>query len=138
MIFRTRPFRDDDALPLVEILKRNNQFEYPSVEGVEAMQRVGRCPAAVFLVAELEGNPVGLIRAVYDGSRAVVHLLSVDPDHQHRGIGSELVDQVVAELGRRGARTFSVTASEPSAKFWEKKGFTRLPVFLMLRIDCTR
>jgi hypothetical protein len=33
---------------------------------------------------------------VYDGSRALIHLLSVDPSHQRRGVGSGLERVVVA------------------------------------------
>ena len=32
------------------------------------MRRVARCSAAVFLVAEVDTEPMGFIRAVYDGS----------------------------------------------------------------------
>jgi ribosomal protein S18 acetylase RimI-like enzyme len=135
MTFRIRPFRDDDGPRLADILKRNDQFLFPEVEGVEAMRRVARCSAAVFLVAEVDTEPRGLIRAVYDGSRAVIHLLSVDPGHQRCGIGSRLLDAVIAELRRRGASTFSATVTEQSSGFWKKRGFTRLPVFLMLRSD---
>ena len=49
-----RPFRDDDGPHLVEILKRNNQLAFPDVDGLDAMLRVARCDAAVFLVAEFE------------------------------------------------------------------------------------
>ena len=53
--------------------------------------------------------------------------------YQNRGIGSKLVDAVITELKKRGAQTISVTVTEDSAGFWEKKSFKRLPVFLMLR-----
>ena len=91
------------------------------------MRRVAECDAAVFLVAEVDNQPCGFIRAVYDGSRALVHLLSVHPDYQHSGVGSALVDAVSEDLHRRGAPTISVTVTEKSASFWEKKGFIRLP-----------
>ncbi len=130
---RVRAYSKSDVPALIEILKLNEQYDYPAIEGPEAMERVARCDAAVFLVAELGGIPRGFVKAVYDGSRALVHLLSVHPDWQHSDIGSELVDAVSAELSRRGAPTISVTVTEKSMGFWEKKGFRRLPVFLMLR-----
>ena len=135
MTCHIRPFRDDDGPHLVEILKRNNQLAFPDIDGLDAMLRVARCDAAVFLVAESNGAPAGMIRAVYDGSRALIHLLSVDPDHQRRGVGSGLVEAAVAELRRRGSSTCSVTVTEPSAPFWAQNGFSRLQVFLMLRND---
>ena len=128
-----RPFKEEDIPALVEMLTLNGQYDYPEIEGPQAMRRVAACDAAVFLVAEVKGYPVGLIRAVYDGSRALVHLLSVHPDQQGRSVGTSLLNACVAELGRRGAPTVSVTVSEASATFWEKVGFARLPVFVMLK-----
>ena len=133
MNVRIRRFVERDAEPLVDILTRNEQFGHPEVEGIEAMRRVASCEAAVFFVAEVDGQPEGLIRAVYDGSRALIHLLSVSPSSQHRGIGRALVDAVQIELRRRGAPTVSVTVTDASAGFWQKQGFDALPVYLMLK-----
>ncbi len=128
-----RGFQKSDSQRLVEILQLNGQYRFPAIEGPEAMQRVAACAAAVFLVAEVGGQPCGLVKAVYDGSRALIHLLSVHPDHQNAGIGSALVDAVCKELAHRGAPSFSVSVTEKSACFWEKMGFVRMPVFLMLK-----
>jgi GNAT superfamily N-acetyltransferase len=128
-----RPFALSDGNDLVAILERNGQFGWPDVEGVAAMQRVAACAAAVFLVAEIDQRAEGLIRAVYDGSRALIHLLSVNPDFHGRGIGTALVNAVQAELGRRGAPSVSVTVTDGSLGFWRKQGFDLLPVSLMLK-----
>ena len=97
------------------------------------MRRVASCVAAVFLVAEVDGQPEGLVRGVFDGSRALIHLLSVSPTFQHRGIGRALVDAAQVELRRRGAPSVSVTVTDASAGFWQKQGFHVLPVYLMLK-----
>ena len=68
---------DIDAI--VEILKLNGQYGFPEVDGPEAMKRVKACPAAVFLVYELDGKVVGVVRGTYDGSRAMIHQLSSPP-----------------------------------------------------------
>jgi len=128
-----RPFAEKDADRLVEILQLNNQYDCPAVEGPAAMCRVAACESAVFLVAEIDGHPQGFIRAIYDGSRAMIHLLSVHPDMQHRGIGRRLVKAVEKELEQRGAPSVSVTVTDASAAFWSKQGFKRLPVYLMLK-----
>ena len=128
-----RPFAPDDGERLVTILKCNGQFEWPAVEGIEAMGRVAACEAAVFLVAEIGRRPEGLIRAVYDGSRAMIHLLSVNPDHQRRGIGTALLGAVEQELRRRSATSVSVTVTDNSVGFWRKQGFDVIPVSLMLK-----
>ena len=115
---------------LVEILQLNHQYDDPEVEGPDAMKRVAHCDAAIFLVAEKEQQLCGLIKAVYDGSRAIIHL--IHPQHQHAGIGSALVEAVKQALRQRGTPSLSVTVTEKSAGFWEQQGFQRLPVFLML------
>lgn len=130
---RIRPFQDTDADRLVEILTANGQYGFPEVEGPEAMKRVAACEAAIFLVAECEGRICGCIKAVYDGSRALIHLLSVDPDYRRQGIGQALVDETWEALKKRGAPTVAVTVTESSAAYWERLGFERLPAFLMLR-----
>ena len=130
--FLIRPFVESDSNCLVEILRRNDQFNYPEIAGPAAMSRVAACDAAVFLVAEIDGAPQGLIRAIYDGSRALIHLLSVEPAYQRHGVGQALVKAVRAELNHRGAPSISVLVTERSAGFWEKQGFERSPVYLML------
>jgi len=131
--FLIRPFRVTDEDNIVDILKRNGQYDYPSIEGPEAMERVAKCGAAVFLVAEISSTVVGCIRATYDGSRAMIHLLSVLPEYQGLGIGTGLFESVVHILSARGASTISVTVTDSSEDFWSKLGFDKLPVFLMLR-----
>lgn len=133
MSVEIRRFMEEDIPKLVEILKLNGQYDYPQVEGPESMRRVSVCDAAVFLVAEEKGQPCGFVKAVYDGSRAMIHLLSVHPDHQRSGIGSALLEAVSDEFLRRGAPTMSAIVTEESVEFWKKQGFNRLPVFLMLR-----
>lgn len=130
---RIRDFSERDIPRLVEILELNEQYDCPEVEGPTAMERAANCDAAVFLVAEVEGQPCGFIRGVYDGSRAVIHLLSVHPDHQRLGIGKALVDATIGEFLNRDAPTVSATVTEESIEFWKRQGFRRLPVFLVLK-----
>ena len=97
------------------------------------MRRFAACDAAVFLVAESGGEALGFVRAVYDGSRAFIHLLSVDPGAQRQGIGRALVKAAEAELCRRGAPGAAVTVTEASADFWRQRGYEALPVRVMLK-----
>jgi len=117
---------------LIEVLKLNNQYGCPEVDGPDAMKRVQSCEAAVFLVCEINGKAVGLIRGVYDGSRALIHQLSVHPEYQERDIGRALVKEIAKEFRRRGAPSVSATVTERSLGFWKRVGFERVPVFLTL------
>ena len=118
-----RDFQPEDAQVLVQILKANLQYSDPDTEGPEAMLRVQQCKAAVFLVAEEDGRPVGFVRGVYDGSKALIHLVSVDPTYQGRGIGSGLVRETARRFKERGAKNLSVTVPGDNLEFWRKLSF---------------
>jgi len=119
---RIRDFVPSDALRLVEILKANQQYGHPELDGPEAMMRVHECKAAEFLVAEEDFQVVGLIRGVYDGSRAIIHIASVHPDYQRRGIGRALVAAIAKRFKERGASSLAVTVPG-EVDFWKKMGF---------------
>jgi ribosomal protein S18 acetylase RimI-like enzyme len=126
-----RGFEVSDADAVVEILRLNGQFGFPEVDGPEAMKRVKSCPAAVFLVYESGGKVVGVVRGTYDGSRAMIHLLSVRPKQQRMGIGTALVKEITRRFQEMGAPTVSATVTEQSLPFWQRVGFKKTKAFLV-------
>lgn len=126
-----RGFQLADTDKMVEILKLNNQYDFPEVDGPEAMKRVKACSAAVFLVCEIEGKVVGVVRGNYDGSRAIIHQLSVHPAYQRQGIGAVLIKEIVRRFQQMGAPTVSATITEESLRFWQKIGFRKTKAFLV-------
>ena len=129
---RVREFRVSDIENLIEILRLNDQYGCPEVDGPDAMKRIRLCEAAVFLVCEIGDKAVGLIRGVYDGSRALIHQLSVHPKYQGRGIGRALVMAIAEEFRKKGAPSVSATVTERSLEFWKKVRFENVQVFLVL------
>jgi N-acetylglutamate synthase-like GNAT family acetyltransferase len=125
-----RDFTPEDTDDIVEILKLNNQYEFPEVDGPEAMKRVSICKAAVFLVCEIDDRVVGVVRGNYDGSRAIIHQISVHPAHQRRGAGKALVMEIVKRFQQMGAPTVSATITDQSLPFWQKVGFRKTKVLL--------
>jgi predicted N-acetyltransferase YhbS len=117
-----RDFRPGDEDALVDILKANQQYGHPEIDGPEAMRRVHECEAAEFLVAEQEGQVIGLIRGTFDGSRAVIYLASVHPAHQRRGVGSTLVHHIAQRFKERNAGSIAVIVPGDAA-FWKSMGF---------------
>ena len=117
-----REFRSSDATALVEILRANQQYGHPDIDGPEAMEKVRQCQAAEFLVAEIEGEPVGMIRGTFDGSRAVIYLASVHPSHKRQGIGAELVREIARRFKARGALSLAVIVPG-DAGFWKAMHF---------------
>ena len=118
-----RDFRPADCDALVEILRANLQYADPASDGPEAMLRVRACKAAEFLVAEEDGHPVGMIRGVYDGSKALIHIVSVRPDRQKRGIGTALVREISRRFKKRGATCVAVTVPGNRLDFWKRMSF---------------
>ena len=119
---RIRDFRLEDADSLVELLKANQQYNHPDIDGPEAMARVCECQAAEFLVAEDEGQVIGMIRGTYDGSRDVIYLASVHPNHQRQGIGRALVWDISPRFLEQGAASIAVIVPG-DAGFWRKMNF---------------
>lgn len=117
-----REFRSTDVEALVSILKANQQYGHPEIDGPEAMLRVRNCQAAEFLVAESGDEVLGMIRGTYDGSRAVIYLASVHPAHQRQGIGRALVLEIARRFQGRGAGSIAVIVPGEAA-FWKKMGF---------------
>ena len=117
-----RDFRLEDAESLVELLKANQQYNHPEIDGPSAMARVRDCQAAEFLVAEDGAEVIGMIRGTYDGSRAVIYLASVHPDHQRRGVGRALVKEITHRFQARGAASIAVIVPGDAA-FWRKMQF---------------
>jgi ribosomal protein S18 acetylase RimI-like enzyme len=117
-----RDFRPDDVDALEAILKANQQYGHPDIDGPEAMLKVHRCAAAEFLVAEQEAGVVGMIRGTFDGSRAVIYLASVHPTYQRQGIGTALVKEIALRFKARGARSLAVIVPG-DANFWNRMNF---------------
>jgi len=126
-----REFQLADTDDIVRILKANGQYSFPPVDGPEAMKRVKERNARVFLVCEIDGKVVGVARGNYDGSRAMIHQVSVHPEYQRRGIGKSLVKEIVRRFQDMGAPTVSATVIEESLPFWEKVGFRKTSIFLV-------
>ena len=119
---KIRDFQPQDVDAMVTILKANQQYGHPEIDGPDAMLRVHNCTAAEFLVAEEEDVAVGMIRGAYDGSRAIIYLASVHPDHQRRGIGRALVLEIADRFKKRGANSIAVIVPG-DAVFWKKMRF---------------
>ena len=117
-----RDFEVQDTESLVNILKANQQYSHPDIDGPEAMLRVRDCQAAEFLVAVDDGQVVGMIRGTYDGSRAIIYLASVAPNRQRQGIGRALVQEIAHRFQERGADSIAVIVPG-DLSFWKHMNF---------------
>ncbi|MBU0492801.1 MAG: GNAT family N-acetyltransferase [Chloroflexi bacterium] len=125
-----RDFEPRDVEAIVAILKANQQYGHEEIDGPEAMLRVHQCQAAEFLVAEEDGHVVGMARGVYDGSRALLHIISIDPKRQRQGTGKVLLCEIAKRFKARGATDMAVTVPG-EVGFWQRYGF-RVTTRIML------
>ncbi|MCK4443866.1 MAG: GNAT family N-acetyltransferase [Thermoplasmata archaeon] len=78
----------------------------------------------LFLVADVDGEVVGVVFASYDGRQAIIHRLAVLPEHQNKGVGRELVSELLGRLEGFGDMRIMVHASEGYvAEFFKGFGF---------------
>jgi GNAT superfamily N-acetyltransferase len=134
-----RPAGRGDIEAVIQITKDNEHFWNPEVDGAEALGRILARPDNVFLVCESVDDIQGFIIGSWDGARAIIHKISVRPDVQGRGIGSELVSHAIEDFKKLGAPTVGVSAAdgtrkdeEDSTGFWQKIDFVRIPARLMI------
>lgn len=99
---------------------------------VRALRRAGALTLS--LVAEVKGSVVGHVAAspvtISDGSAGWQGLgpLSVQPEHQHRGIGTRLMQEMLSGL-RAGGAPGCVLLGEP--EWYARFGFGPLPGLLL-------
>lgn len=81
-------------------------------------------PHAHFLVVEVDGKPVGRFCVNQFNDHLLVVDLSILPDFQGHGIGSQLIKSVLAESTRTGMPVgVSVEIGHPARSFYERMGF---------------
>ncbi len=132
--------QDLDAI--VEITKLNRQFHTPEVDGKGALTRFLSFENNVFLVCIKDDVVTGFVIGSWDGARAIIHKISVHPDHRGIGIGRSLVRKAAQTFREMGAPTLGVTAADgtkneenDSIPFWEELGFRCVAARLMVHFD---
>lgn len=93
-------------------------------------------PDADFLVIEHNGASIGRLYVYRDAAR--IHVLDVAllPDHRGVGIGTALLEELLAEATTKGVRmTLHVEASNPARRLYARLGFLMIeqhPVYDLL------
>lgn len=80
----------------------------------------------LYLVAETDGHPVGCAGMVLLGEEGDIDKVMVAPEYRGKGIASELMRELLAEAGRRGAESFTLevrAGNVPAIRLYEKYGF---------------
>ena len=149
-----RPFADEDLVPIVKLSLLAWQPVFQSFKRVlgptiydliypdwrqrqrDVVKRVCRDQeGAHTLVAEVKEEVVGFVAYELDGEdeTGTVLLIAVHPDHQNRGIGTELNVRALEEMKAAGMKLAQVGTGgdeghAPARRSYEKAGYTGLPL----------
>jgi aminoglycoside 6'-N-acetyltransferase I len=95
-----------------------NSTAWPTFESALAEVEESFDPGRISLVAQNAGKVLGWIGGIeqYDGHVYELHPLVVDPLHQRRGIGTELVRAFEQEVRARGAVTIWLGADDEDGR----------------------
>lgn len=99
----------------------------PTDEPDAVVRLVERDPEAL-IVAEVDGRIVGTVIAGWDGWRANLYRLAVDPDTRGHGIGGLLLSSAENRLHTLGAERYCAMVLEDNdagRAFWAANGYTR-------------
>ena len=80
----------------------------------------------LFFVADLDNKVVGTIMCGYDGHRAWIYSMAVDPDIGRKGIGTTLIKHAEKVLKKLGAPKINLQIMPNNSEvieFYEKNGF---------------
>jgi [ribosomal protein S18]-alanine N-acetyltransferase len=117
-----RPFEPVDAAAAAELQAASMSRSWSSASWGE----LAAAPTAFGLVAESAGRMVGAVLARAGADEAEILMLVVAPDVRRRGIAAWLLDSILEEAARHGARRvfLEVGAANPAAlALYRRTGF---------------
>src|SRR5947207_13834235 len=88
-----------------------------------------------WLLATLDGRPVGTVGAMDYGPYAYISLLAVHPSAQRRGIGLTLMERILAWLDARGCPMALLDATDYGVPLYRRLGFVEDDGTLVLGRD---
>jgi Predicted acetyltransferase len=119
-----RPFRLGDYAAIMAIWRATG-FEQEEAD-LDALARQLAWDSELVLVAEVDGQVVGVIVGTIDGNRAYFYRLAVHPDYQRRGIGRRLVQALEERFREKGVTQIVIMVkqdNEQAIPFYESLGY---------------
>ena len=91
-----------------------------------------------FFLAEIDGEPAGMVGAVNYGSFAFVGMMAVNPRFQHQGLGYVLMERLLARIEEWKVPVISLDASAAGAGLYPRFGFKDFDKVLSLQLTGPR
>lgn len=130
---------------LNEAYKEYEDFRQDTMEELELSEKSPSFDAAGMLIAELEGQPVGVVDAYVDRRRTekvgTLRVLGVIPEFRRRGIGRRLLEVAIESLEEReiGAmQGWTRDCGVACKSLLEDNGFTLTRVFCSMRANLAK
>ncbi len=122
---RLREFAMADYAAVDELWRRAGLWMRPSDAAAQLALKLSRDPD-LFLVACADARLVGVAMGGWDGRRAYVYHLAVDPDWQRRGLADRLMDELEKRFRAKGAlkaKLQILLGNDASAAFFAARGY---------------
>ena len=120
-----RPFGAADEPTVIDLWRRCDLVR-PWNDPVKDIRRKLRVRPDLFLVAEIDARIVATIMIGYDGHRGWINYLAVDPDHQQRGLGRQLMSEAERLLRAEGCPKINLQVRKTNTaavEFYRRIGF---------------
>ncbi len=118
-----RPFIPNDIPAVASIVREALRENYPTSLYLD----IHRWWRDGFLVADLDGHPVGFLAAVISGEgQARVLMFAVAVGFRDRGIGTQLMNAFIQGCGLKGIRRIELEvrkSNEGGIRFYRRYGF---------------
>ncbi len=126
MAICVRPAGSGDAAAVLDLWESERSRHASTPDRAEDIQRLISDSPGALLVAEHEGEIVGVLIAAWDGWRGNMYRLAVREDHRRQGIGLELTRAGEEYLRGRGARRVTALVAfddDGAGGFWDSAGY---------------
>lgn len=120
-----RSFRLGDYIYITKIWKET-RLEQTETESLDALAKQLAWDSELVLIAEDEGNVVGVIVGTIDGTRGYFYRLAVDPSQQGKGIGRKLVEALEKRFIQKGVTRIFIMVNQDNTKvvpFYHSLGY---------------
>lgn len=126
--FNYRTATESDAEALVPLINRAFEVErnFFTTERIDLKETLEHLKKGTFLIAESGGRLAGCNYVEPRGDAGYFGLLSVDPDHQGRGLGRVLVEQAEEFCRKEGCSIMQIRVLNHRTElppFYEKLGY---------------
>ena len=121
-----RPFQPDDE-PAVIALWDTCGLISPQNDPHRDIQRKRRVNPELFLLAVENEQIIGSVMAGYEGHRGWINYLAVSPEHQRKGVATELMRKAEMLLREMGCPKINLQVRESNRKvieFYKTLGFS--------------